>query len=220
MSTTPEKLVEDFFSKYTKITYKKGEIILRADDPPAGAQYIKSGFVRQSFVSQSGEVLVLHIFKPGAFFPMTWIINDTSNRYYYEALTPVEIYRTPGGDLKKFLADTPRVTTHFMSRILFGVSGLLERMEHLVLASAYHKTVLLLLYYVKQFKDEKVKGKLKIPLTHKEIASWIGTTRETASLQIEALKKKGLISYDRRSIIIPDIAALSREASETESKQE
>ena len=53
-----------------------------------------------------------------------------------------------------------------------------------------------------------------IPLTHKEIAAWIGTTRETASLQIETLKKKNLIQYNRRYIIVPDISRLSREIGE------
>ena len=211
MSNTAAALVDEFFGKYTKLTYRKGEVILRAGDPPPGVLYLKKGVVRMSFVGTSGDTLVLHIFRPGSYFPMPWIINDTPNRYYFEALTPVEILRAPREDVRKFLKDTPAVAEHFMSRILSGVSGLLERMEHLVLESAYRKTIVLLLYYARQFSDEKVKGKLKIPLTHKEIAAWIGTTRETASLQIEMLKRKKLISYQRRYIIIPSIEALQKE---------
>ncbi len=217
MNTSVTSGVDSFFAKYTKLTYRKGEVILRAGDPPAGVLYLKSGFVRQSFVAHSGDMLVLHVYKPGSYFPMTWVINDTSNRYYFEALTPVEILRAPREDVRRFLKDNPQVSEHFMSRILLGVSGLLSRMEHLVLDSAYRKTILLLLYYARKFSDEKVKGRLKIPLTHKEIAAWIGTTRETASLQIEALKKKKLISYDRRYIVITSVEALSREAEVAES---
>jgi len=84
-------------------------------------------------------------------------------------------------------------------------------MEHLIFESAYRKTILLLLYYAKNFSDSETKGKLSIPLTHKEIASWIGTTRETASLQIEMLKRKKLITYNRRFIVIPDIDVLEKE---------
>lgn len=204
-------LVDDFFENYTNLTYRKGEVILRAGDPPAGVLYLKKGVVRMSFVGTNGDTLVLHIFRPGSYFPMPWVINDTPNRYYFEALTPVEILRAPREDVRKFLKDNQAAAEHFMSRILLGVSGLLERMEHLVLESAYRKTIVLLLYYARQFSDEKVKGKFKIPLTHKEIASWIGTTRETASLQIEKLKRKKLITYQRRFIFIPDIEALQKE---------
>ncbi len=204
-------LVDDFFFKYTNRTYHRGEVIIRAGDPPPGVLYLKKGIVRMSFVAPSGDTLVLHIFRPGSYFPMPWVVNDTPNRYYFEALTPVEIFRSPREDVRKFLKQEPAALDHFMGRILLGVSGLLERMEHLVLASAYRKTIALLLYYARQFTDEKVKGKLKIPLTHKEIAAWIGTTRETASLQIETLKKKKLILYDRRYIVIPNVEALQKE---------
>lgn len=211
MNAAAPALVDDFFAKYTKLTYRRGEIILRAGDLPPGVLYLKQGIVRMGFLGTSGDTLVLHIFRPGSYFPMPWVINNTPNRYYFEALTPVEILRAPREDVRKFLRQEPAAHEHFVGRILLGVSGLLERMEHLVLASAYRKTIVLLLYYARQFTDEKVKGKLKIPLTHKEIAAWIGTTRETASLQIEILKRKKLIMYQKRYIIIPNLEALQKE---------
>lgn len=211
MNISPRGAVESFFSQYTKLQYKKGEVILRAGDPPAGVLYLKRGFVRMSLVGKSGDTLVLHVFKVGAHFPMTWAVNDTPNRYSFEALTPAEIWRAPKEDVLRFLRTHPEISEFFLSRILRGVSGLMERMEYLVLEPAYEKTVLLLLYYAKNFSDGELKGKLIIPLTHREIAGWIGTTRETASLQIEILKKKKFLTYNRRLITIPDVALLARE---------
>jgi len=203
-------MIDTFFSQFTKLSYAKGEVILRAGDPPAGVLYLKKGYVRQSFIAQNGDMLVLHVYRPGSFFPMTWVINDTPNRYYFEALTPVEILRAPREEVKRFLKQNPLETEQVLSRMLKGLSGVLLRMEYLVFESAYHKTVLLLLYYAKNFSDRST-GELVLPLTHKEIAAWIGTTRETASLQIEALKKKKLIEYNRRTIVIPDVSALEAE---------
>lgn len=211
MDILPHRLVDQFFSKYTKLAYKKGEILLRAGDLPSGVLYLKKGFVRMSFVAPNGDMLVLHVFKAGSYFPMTWVINDTPNRYYFEALTPIEVQRAPRDEVYRLVKNHPEVLEHFMSRLLTGVSGMMRRMEHLVFESAYYKTILLLLYYAKNFSDAQVKGKLMIPLTHKEIAAWIGTTRETASLQIETLKQKKFIQYNRRLITIPDVAALEKE---------
>jgi len=50
-----------------------------------------------------------------------------------------------------------------------------------------------------------------VPLAHREIASWIGTTRETASLQIEKLQKKGIITTRGRLLIIRDLTRLQQE---------
>jgi CRP/FNR family transcriptional regulator len=143
---------------------------------------------------------------------MMWVLNNVANKYHYEAVIATEIWRAPKEDVLKFLKDNPDIFIHFTKRLLLGVSGLLERLEHLVLESAYVKTVLLLLYYAKNFGvDQDSQLKLSVPLTHKEVASWIGTTRETASLQMESLKKKGLVGYEGRTLIIPNVDNLERE---------
>ena len=202
---------DQFFSKYTKLQYKKGEVVLRAGDPPSGALYLRSGLVRMSFATDTGDMLVLHVFKEGSIFPMPWIVNDEPNRYFFEALTPVEIWRSPREDVLRLFVEKPELEHEMMKRMIRGLSGLMKRMEFLVFDSAYKKTILLLLYYVKNFSDDAMKGKLLIPLTHREIAAWIGTTRETASLQVETLKKNGLLEYHKRYLVVPDIAKLENE---------
>ncbi len=212
MISNPKKIVEEFFAHYSFVLYKKGETIIRAEDQPPGVFYLKKGFVRMSLLSEKGEFLILHIFKPGSFFPMTWVVNNTPNRYYFEALTVAELYRAPKQDVLAFLSRHPEVLFDVGGRILAGVSGMLARLEQLVLENAYAKTLLLLLYYARQF-GTKTHGSvtLTVPLTHREVAAWIGTTRETASLQIEALKHKRVISYKGRQLVINDVAKLEEE---------
>jgi len=146
MDTSPIKVVDEFFSRYTRLKYKKGDIILRAEDTPQGAFYLKKGYVRQYVMADCGAALMLHIFKPGSFFPMTWVVNDTSNTYYFEAVTAVDIWRAPKEAVREFLQDHPAVVYNFASRLLLGVTGMMKRMEYLVMDNAYRKTVLLLLY--------------------------------------------------------------------------
>lgn len=206
------KTLEEFFSKYTKIRYKKGETIIRAEDEPQGVFYLKKGYVRQYLDGHNGSMLMLHVFKPSSFFPMTWAINDTPNIYCYEAMETVEVWRAPRDAVREFLRKNPMVVYDLASRLLFGVTGILKRIEYLIMDSAYVKTVLLLLYLA---EDLGVKDKegilLTIPVTHREISAWIGTTRETASIQVETLKKRGLIKYRKRQLVIPSISLLGKE---------
>ncbi len=212
MDASPNKIIDEFFNRFTHLKYKKGDIILRAQDSPQGAFYLKKGYVRQYVVADSGGALMLHIFKPGSFFPMTWIVNDTPNTYYFEAVTAVEIWRAPKEAVRKFLKNHPAVVYHFASRLLLGVTGMMKRMEYLVLDNAYKKTILLLLYLAQNLGEKEGNAiALPVPVTHREVAAWIGTTRETASLQVETLKKKGLISYRKRQLMIPSVKALEKE---------
>lgn len=206
------KRVESFFSDYTPITYKKGEPILRAEDAPFGVYYLKSGYVRQYLLAPSGETFIVHIYKPGSFFPLTWIINDTPNVYHFEAMTPTTIIRAPKDVFIEFLKTHKDTLFYAMQRLSAGLSGFVTRVAQLVLDDAKTKTILLILYYAENFGEKTEKGiELKIPLTHREIASWIGTTRETASLQVETLVSSGLLQTKGRLLIIPNIEKLKRE---------
>lgn len=214
MTDTVKRKVIDFFTSYPLLIYKKGEMILRADDNPHGVSYIEKGIVRQYSINGAGEALMLQFYRPGAFFPMTWVVNDTPNHYFFEAATAVSIRRAPQGEMKKFLEANPGVLKDFMARLLLGITGLWLRIEHLVLESAYAKTILLMLYYAEKFGIKDAKGvALEVSPTHKEISAWIGTTRETASLQVEALKKKKLLVSRGRQLIIPSLSALEKELS-------
>ena len=212
MDSSVTRILETFFSKYTYLTYKKGVIMLRAEDTPQGVWYIKKGYVRQYMVSQSGIMLMLHIFKPNSFFPMTWVVNDETNRYYLEAVTPVELWRAPKDAVREFLHDNPPVVYDLVGRLLLGLCGCRHRIEYLITGNAYTKTVLLLLYFARSYGEkEMVNIVLPVPVTHREIAAWIGTTRETASVQVAILKKRGFIRYRRRCFVIPSLKKLERE---------
>ncbi len=209
---TAVKNIDLFFSKYQPMAYKKGELILRAEDVPFGVYFLKSGFVRQYLLSPSGETFIVHIYKPGSFFPLTWILNDTPNVYHFEAMSPVVVVRAPKDVFLEFLKHHADVLFYATQRLALGLSGFVSRVAQLILDDAYTKTILLLLYYAENFGEKSKEGiMLTIPLTHREIASWIGTTRETASLQVETLVKKGLIMTKGRLLIVRDVSMLQKE---------
>jgi CRP/FNR family transcriptional regulator len=157
--------------------------------------------------------MVGHIFRPESFFLMAWAINNAANEYYFEAITPVETVKAPIRDVYKFIKSEPDILMDFTSRILRGLHGMIVRLEGLTFDTAYQKVESLLLYFAKKFGKKTVKGiVIDFPLTHREISSWIGTARETASLEIEKLKKNGIIIVSKRTIIIKDMKKLEKEA--------
>ena len=208
------KAIEGFFSNYSPMAYKKGELILRAEDQPFGVYYLKQGYIRQFLLSPSGETFIVHIYKPGSFFPLTWIVNSTPNVYHFEAMTPASVVRAPKEEFLEFLQSDSRALFYATQRLALGLAGFVSRVAQLVLDDAYTKTILLILYYAENFGEQTEEGiLLRIPLTHREIASWIGTTRETASLQVETLVKRGCLISKGRLLVIPDPLRLKGEMS-------
>jgi CRP-like cAMP-binding protein len=208
----PEELLRVFFDEYPEAKFKKGSQILHSGEDPEGMYYLIDGFVRQYAASPSREILYLHVYKPESCFPMMWLINETANRYNYEAMTNVIMKRAPTSKVKQFIARNDEMLEFFTRRLLLGMDGLLTRMESLVLDDAYAKTVLLFWYFAKSFgKRDARKIIIDVPLSHREIASWIGTARETASLQAEVMKEKGIITYSGKHYVIADVNRLDKE---------
>lgn len=207
-----EKLVS-FFKKFKALEYNRGDIILRADDIPSGVFCLKKGCVRLYSISKDGEELTLMIFQSGNIFPLMWTINNTQNNYYLEAMTQVELYRSPKDKFLEYIKINPDVMFELFKRALARFGGVLERMEYLAFGDAYAKIASILTILANRFGEKKDKDILiQVPLIHKDIAMLVGVTRETASIELGKLEKKGIIAHKGKTIIIKDIKKLKKES--------
>lgn len=212
MEKVIEQKLDFFFTQSKPIFYKKGEMIIRAEDPIFGIFYLKKGLVRQFLISPDGVEITLHIFKPISFFPMMLALDRTSNRYSFQAITPVELWRQRPEKVIEFLKMEPDVLLDLSTRFASGLNGLALRIEQLLLDGAYKRLVSLLLYLAGRFgKPAEDSVIIDLPLTHNDIAAWIGTSRETASRQMEKLTRKRVISSQRHMIIVNNLKKLEKE---------
>ena len=200
-----------FFAQFKPRHYKKGETILRAGDVPPGVFYLKRGYARDYTISKEGEELTLIIFKPGDIFPIPWAINNLPNQHYFQAMTPVVLQRALRENFLKFIRSDMGIFFELTSRILTHFGGLLTRMEYLVFGNASNKVASILLICAERFGKKQGRNTIiQVPLTHNDIASLVGMTRETASIEMKKLEEKGLIVYRGRMLVIRNLERLKR----------
>ena len=208
------KVFEEFYGQFKTRNYKKGEMLIRADDDPQGIFYLTKGYVRQYTISKTGFELTLHILKPISYFPMVWAVNGTPNEYYFEALTAVEVGRAPRDEVVSFIKDKPDIIFELLSELIEDYAESLRRIENLVFSDAYRRVISVLIYISKHFGKENKNG---IIITHRftqqDIATLVGVARETASNEMAKLEKKGLIKYIDHEIFIESIKKLNFELS-------
>lgn len=207
-----QKEIKDFFSKFPDQTFSKQKILINSLENPKTIFYLVSGYVKQYAVSPEGKVIMLTIFKPGAFFPLTWALNNTTNTSYFESVTNIVVSKVPKQYVIQFLENHPEVLLEKTRGLLLGISGLLDRIQTLTLDSAPVRTARVLKYFGNAFGENNGSGvRIPFPLPHREIAAWVGLTRETVSIQIEKFKKKEIILYDGRLLKIIDMQKLLQE---------
>lgn len=213
MSVVATQKLNSFFSGSKIYRYKKGEIILRGGDAPQGIYFISKGYIRDYSISKDGEELILIIFKPQDFFPMNWVFNNNYNSHYFSAMTPVELWRCPKEKFVAFLKANPDVFFELASHISLRLGGLLQRMEYLAFGNAHEKVASILAICAERFGEKSAKGiRIPIPLTHKDLAMLVGMTRETVSIEMKKLERKGLIEDNKRSIVVTNMEKLRLES--------
>jgi CRP/FNR family transcriptional regulator len=220
MNTDKTKAFKAFYKQFKIREYKKGEMLIRADDDPMGIFCLTKGYVRQYTISKTGFELTLHILQPISYFPMVWAINGTPNAYYFEALTPVEVGRAPRDQVVSFIKDKPDVIFELMSELIEDYAESLTRIENLVFSDAYRRVISVLLYIAKHFGEKSDNGVIIAHrFTQQDIATLVGVARETASNEMVKLEKKGLVRYLDHAIIIESVKKLNAELSSNHTKQ-
>jgi CRP-like cAMP-binding protein len=200
--------IEKFFSAYPTREFGKGHILIHAYDNPTQVFHLLEGRVKQYDISFRGDEVVLNVFKPPAFFPMSSAVNDTPNVYFYEAEGDISIQAAPNADAVAFLKDNSDVLYDLLSRVYKGVDGLIGRLAHMMAGSARSRILYEILIEARRFGTQRGAG-MAIALTETDIGTHAGLARETVSREIRKLKQEGMISVIKNEIWINDIDRLS-----------
>ena len=203
-----EALVE-LFHGGTRLSYKKGEYVIRPGEAPRGVFYIEEGLVKAYNITKYGEEILLIIRKEHEIFPLIWAITGQERHIIYQTLSPTVLWRISEDDYRDFLTHHTQALLPVLDMVTEMYRIHSERILNLEYRTVRERLVSFLLTMSHRFGKETPKGiMLEVPLRHQDIASSINASRETASRELAYLERKGLISNHRPNIILRDVAAL------------
>lgn len=201
--------IDTFFKTGQLMKYKKRDLVFNAQDMSSSIFYVKSGYMRVYRITEQGEELTLTILKPADFFPLTYGINNIRNIYYIEAITKSELWKAPQEQFLEFIKANPDVLYDLTNRIMVKFDGVFARMEYMVFSSAYIKVATTLLICAKKFGEQYGDDMIvQVPLTHRDISTLVGITRETTSLEIKRLEKLGYLGKTGKLFVIKNMKRL------------
>ena len=211
MDSAVTQKTHDFFSPYPIKKYDDKEIIIYAGDDPRGVYFLLSGQVKQYDISSRGAEVVVNMFKPPAFFPMTWAINKTPNTYFFASHNSTTLKVAPAQDALNFIQANNDVLYDLLRRIFLGAEGVQRRMVHMMSGTAKTRVLFELILCCQRFGEVKPDGSCKILLYETELACRVGISRETTSRELNKLKQAGLLNMTRKYIFIKDLSNLEKE---------
>ena len=175
---TPQPELLEYFASHTHQTFGTGEVIVSAGTEPKGAYLLESGLIKMYAITASGKTYIHNLLKPGGIFPLIWLVAGLPNRYYFETLEPVTVYRAEREQTLAFIRSHAGVTTDISRRFLIGMDGYFEHTEVIAEGSAADKLENTLKMLQNRFGPA---FKATLRLTPQELASLSGLSRETVT---------------------------------------
>lgn len=201
--------IQKFFTQYPLKAYHKGQILIYARDDPAGIFYIESGKVRKYDIDSAGVEVVLNVFKPTVFFPLSWAINKTPNRYFYEAATPIEVRRAPVEEFRAYLQENPQLAYGLLREAYEGSESAQRRVVLLMGGGTRNRVLFEILIEGKRSGRMHDDGSCEIVMSISDLAQRAGLSRETISRELAKLvDAEKLLSRTGRVFVVHDFHQL------------
>lgn len=210
MSSGVSDKIHAHFSSYPLREYPKGQILVFSDESPEHVFYIIEGRVRKYDVSYRGDEVIINVFKPPSFFPMSWAINRTPNRYFYKTETAVKLHVIPADDTLAFLQQNPDVTLDLLSRLYKGLEGVYGRLVHLMSGTARSRLLYEIIVECRRFGEKLGDGKIRLKSSEVDLAARSGLSRETVSREMHKLKDSKWVEVTKDGIVVCDVAQLKK----------
>lgn len=185
--------------------YPAGSTIFYQGEVPRSACIIIKGAVRVYSISSQGDEQNITYHAPGEFIPSSWLFDKTpSSLFFYEAIEDSEMAFVPKSDFVEFIHTDSELSRVAMDYFITNYTASLIRINALEQAKAREK-LLYTLYYLCQRYGENTKNssvRVKLLLTHQNIAGMVGLTRETTAMEMNKLKREKVLQYDNQKYTI------------------
>ncbi len=203
MSTMDEE--EDYNS------YSKDEYIYFPDQPSQNIYMVSEGRVKIGTYLDGGKEIVKAILARGEMFGELALAGEDRRTDFAQAMdNKTKICPMPIEDLKALMKDNQSLNLKILKIIGFRLRKMERKIESLVFKDARTRIIEFLKEMALE-RGQKVGFEMMIKnhLTHKDIASLTGTSRQTVTTVLNELRDDNIINFDRRRILIRDMEKLA-----------
>jgi len=200
-----EEAVRIFAEVSTVIDVRRRRFVYRAGDSAEALFAVVRGRIKLCRIeSDTDREAVIDILPQGCLFGESALYSKAGRRensaIAYESCT---LLRIPAEDFKRVMAHEPSL--HDYTFRLIGQR--LERAERRLADFALNAIPARLDSLLADFSDrygvrESAGVLIDIPLPHREIASIVGSTRESVTVRLNAMKREGTIDFVNRRILV------------------
>lgn len=205
----PPKALKEFDAIKSTAVYPEGAVLFLEKQDARGVFVLCDGEVKLTVSSSEGKTLILRIAKPGEVLGLMATLSGEPYELTAETLRPCRVAFIRRDEFLRFTERQPQITHGILKQLTANYHSACEQLKTVGLSSsAPEKLARLLLGWSEAGEETKTGTRITMPLTHQEIAEFIGSSRETVTRTLSDFRSRNMVTMKGSTLMIADRPAL------------
>jgi len=205
----PKPVLQAFDAIKFSAAYPGGALLFSEGQTPRGMYLLCRGRVKLSVTASDGKALILKIAEPGEILGLHATVSGQPYEMSAETLHPCQVNFIRRDDFLKFLRDNGEACLKAAEHLSANCQTAFDQIRSLGLShSAREKLARVLLEWAANGEETRDGIRVKLAMTHEEIAQIIGTSRETVTRILAEFRNKGLAVIKGSNLLIRNRSGL------------
>jgi len=188
-------------------TYNEGCMIFNQGEKGYRVYFVKKGRIKIIRTSEDGNEQILEILHSGDVFAEVVLFGINSFPATAITLSNVTVQYLSRERFKTYFNRNPQIGWGMLEVMAHKLFRAQRKIENLGLRNTKGRVAALIIDMISDFETDI---SLKLDINRQDMASLIGTTRETVSRTLSDFKKEGLIKIEGNNLDITNIDGLKR----------
>ena len=189
----------------------EGSLVFLEGQAPRGVYILCQGRTKLLTTNADGKSLILKIAQPGEILGLHAAVTGRPHEVTVETLQPSQLTFIRRDDFLRFLSEHGDACLHAAEHLARDCQSAYDVIRSIGLShSVSERLARLLLQWSSDGRVSEGAIRMKLALTHEEMAQLIGTTRESVTRALSDFKKQRVLELAGSTLLIRDKAALEK----------
>jgi CRP-like cAMP-binding protein len=203
-------------------SHTRRSVIYRTGDERDAVYGLVSGHIKLLREDAQGSRVLLDILPPGTVFGEDALFATGKRERTALAHDMVTVIRLGKTDVLRLMSEFPRVNEYFFRLIGERLLRAEDRICDLSLDGIASRLAKVLLDLAARYGVSQEGGRrlISLRIPHRELADLVGSTRESVTMHLNDLRRRAVVEFSNRRILILNPAALITQAQSTSRRNE
>ncbi len=184
-------------------SYPEGAMICMEGEAARGVHILCQGRVKLLTTNSEGKTFILKIARPGQVFGLNSIVTGRPHEVTIETMQPSQFAYVSKEDFLRFIKDNGEACLRVVQQLGQECHSAYEVIRSLGLASSVsEKLAKFLVGWSAEGRESDGAVRVKLALTHEELAQLIGCSRESVTRTLSDFKRQKLVELNGSTLLV------------------